>query len=76
MGRRLRSRAPDSGHYGVASDGGGEHWVVITSLIETYKLNDVDPLLYLSDAIAKIVNGHPNSRITPWAYAAQRPSRP
>jgi len=44
MGRRLRSHAPDSGHYGVASDGGAEHCAVIASLIETCKLNDVDPL--------------------------------
>jgi hypothetical protein len=46
MGRRLRSRAPDSGHYDVASDGGAEHWATIASLIETRKQNDVDPLGY------------------------------
>jgi transposase len=60
----------------AGSDGGGEHWAVIASLIETCKLNAVDPLLYLRDVITKIVNGHPNSRIDellPWAYAAQRP---
>jgi hypothetical protein len=37
------------------------------------KLNDVEPLAYLSDVITKIVNGHPNSQIDdllPWAYAA------
>ena len=60
----------------AGSDGGGEHWAVIASLIETCKLNVVDPLLYLRDVITKIINGHPNSRIDellPWAYAAQRP---
>lgn len=60
----------------AGSDGGGEHWAVIASLIETCKLNTVDPLLYLRDVITKIVNGHPNSRIDellPRAYAAQRP---
>ncbi|HEY7232230.1 MAG TPA: IS66 family transposase [Pseudolabrys sp.] len=60
----------------AGSDGGGEHWAVIASLIETCKLNTVDPLVYLRDVITKIVNGHPNSRIDellPWAYAAQRP---
>ena len=53
MGRRLRSRAPDSGHYGVASDGGAENWAVIASLIETCKLNGVDPHAYLTDVITE-----------------------
>jgi len=55
----------------AGSDGGGEHWAVVASLIETCKLNGVDPCTYLTDAISKIVNGHPNSRIEqllPWAY--------
>ena len=57
----------------AGSDGGGEHWAVIASLIETCKLNGVDPHVYLTDVISKIVNGHPNSRIDellPWAYPA------
>ena len=57
----------------AGSDGGGEHWAVVASLIETCKLNRIDPPAYLSDVIAKIVNGHPNSRIDellPWAYPA------
>jgi hypothetical protein len=28
----------------AGSDGGAEHWAVVASLIETCKLNDVDPL--------------------------------
>jgi transposase len=35
MGRRLRPRAPDSGHYGVASDRGGERAAAIYTLIVT-----------------------------------------
>ena len=60
----------------AGSDGGAEHWAVIASLIETCKLNSVDPHAYLSDTLTKIVNGHPNSRIDellPWAYAKQQP---
>ena len=56
----------------AGSDGGGEHWAVIASLIETCKLNDVEPHAYLADVITKIVNGHSNSQIDnllPWAYA-------
>jgi len=57
----------------AGSDGGGEHWAVIASLIETCKLNTIDPQSYLTDAITKIVNGHLNSQIDdllPWAYPA------
>jgi transposase len=58
----------------AGSDGGAEHWAVIASLVETAKLNGVEPHAYLADVIARIVSGHPNSRIDellPWAYPAQ-----
>jgi transposase len=57
----------------AGSDGGGQHWAVIASLIETCKLIGVEPHAYLADVITKIVNGHPNSQIDdllPWAYSA------
>lgn len=57
----------------AGSDGGGEHWAVIASLIETCKLLGVEPQAYLADVITKIVNGHLNSKIDellPWAYPA------
>jgi transposase len=59
----------------AGSDGGGEHWAVIASLVETCKLNAVDPQAYLGDVIARIVAGHPQSQIDdllPWAYAPQQ----
>jgi transposase len=55
----------------AGSDGGAEHWAVVASLIETCKLNAVEPLAYLTDVLTRIVNGHPNRRIDellPWAY--------
>jgi transposase len=57
----------------AGSDAGAEHWATIASLIETAKLNDVEPLAYLADVLNRIVNGHPNSQLDdllPWAYAA------
>jgi transposase len=57
----------------AGSDGGGEHWAIIASLIETCKLNAVDPQSYLTDVITRIVNGHLNREIDdllPWAYPA------
>ena len=56
----------------AGSDEGGGHWAAIASLVETCKLNAVDPQAYLADVITKIVNGHPNSKVDellPWTYA-------
>jgi transposase len=47
----------------AGSDGGAEHWAVIASLVETCKLNGVEPFRYLADVIARIVEGHPQSRL-------------
>ena len=58
----------------AGSDGGAEHWATVASLIETCKLNAIDPLAYLTDILVRIVNGHPNRNIDqllPWAYARQ-----
>jgi hypothetical protein len=58
----------------TGSDGGGEHWAIIASLIETCKLCGVEPHAYLEDVITRIVNRHPNSKIDellPWAYLAE-----
>ena len=54
----------------AGSDGGAEHWAVVASLIETCKLNNVDPEAYLGATITRIIQGHPQSRIDdllPWA---------
>ena len=59
----------------AGSDGGAENWAIIASLIETCKLNGVDPNAWMADTLANIVNGHLNSEIDellPWAYAAPR----
>ena len=46
-------------HLFAGSDGGGEHWAVIASLIETCKMNGVNPQAYLRDVLARIVARHP-----------------
>jgi transposase len=58
-------------HLFAGSDGGGKHWAVIASLIETCKMNAVDPQAYLRDVLTKIVARHPMGRIDellPFAY--------
>jgi transposase len=55
----------------AGSDGGAGHWAAIASLIETCKLNGVDPQAYLAAVITLIVQGHPNSAIDdlmPWQF--------
>lgn len=47
----------------------------VASLVETCKLNDVDPQRYLTDVLTRLVNGWPNSRIDelmPWRWAAEK----
>lgn len=53
-------------------DEGAEAWAAIASLIETAKLNGVDPQRYLTDLLARLVGGWPQSRIDdlmPWRRA-------
>ena len=62
-----RKNALFAGH-----DEGAENWALIASLIETCKLNDVDPQAYFADVLVKLVNLWPASRIDelmPWPGA-------
>jgi transposase len=62
-----RKNALFAGH-----DRGGDHWATVASLIETCKLNAIDPQAYLARVLSHLVNGWPNSQIDelmPWAYA-------
>jgi transposase len=55
----------------AGSDEGGVLWAVAASLIETCKLNGVEPHAYLTDVLTKIAQSWPRSRIDellPWAY--------
>jgi transposase len=64
-----RKNALFAGH-----DQGAMNWAMIASLLETCKLNSVDPLAWLTDVLTKLVNLWPASRIEelmPWAYAAK-----
>ena len=68
-----RKNALFAGH-----DRGGVRWGIIASLIETCKLNAVDPQAYLADILTRLVNGWPMSKIDelmPWADAARLPER-
>lgn len=56
----------------AGSDEGGANWAAIASLVETCKLNIVDPLRYLTDLLGRLVDRWPQSRIDelmPWCSA-------
>ena len=61
-------------HLFAGSDGGGHRWAVLCSLIESCKLNDVEPYAYLHDVLSRMVNGYPINRLDgllPWAWKAR-----
>ena len=61
----------------ASGDDGGSRWAAVASLIETCKMNDVDPQRYFSDVLTRLVNGWPQSRIDelmPWHWAPTKNS--
>lgn len=61
-----RKNALFAGH-----DAGAQNWAMLASLIETCKLNSVDPHAWLTATLQAIVNGHKQSMIhelMPWNY--------
>ncbi len=56
----------------AGSDEGGERWAAIASLVETCKLNGINPQTYLTGLLDRLVNGWPQARIDelmPWCWA-------
>jgi len=65
-----RKNALFAGH-----DDGAESWAIAASLIETCKINGIDPHAYLADVLSRLVNLWPNARLDellPWNWAASR----
>ncbi|MDT8266772.1 transposase domain-containing protein, partial [Roseomonas sp. DSM 102946] len=57
----------------ASGDDGGARWAAVASLVETCKLNGVDPQRYLADLLTRLVGGWPNSRLDelmPWCWTA------
>ena len=50
---------------------GAGNWALLTSIVATCKLNDVNPVDYIADTLRAILDGHPQSRIEelmPWRF--------
>lgn len=61
-------------HLFAGSDDGGNRWAVLCSLIETCKLNDVEPYAWLRDVLTQMVDGHPVNRLDellPWNWISR-----
>ena len=61
----------------ASGDDGGRRWADLASLIETCKLNGVNPQVYLTDLLTRPINGWPQSRIDklmPWHWAPTKTS--
>jgi transposase len=56
----------------AGADAGGRHWAIVATLIQSAKLNDVDPLAWLTDVLERIVAGrtkqHELATLLPWNW--------
>ena len=56
-------------------DDGAENWAILATLIETAKLNSIEPQAWLADILTRLGNLWPNNRLDellPWAWIAAR----
>ncbi len=56
----------------AGSDSGGNHWSIVATLIQTAKLNDVEPLAWLADVLKRMVSGQTKhqqlDQLLPWNW--------
>jgi hypothetical protein len=56
----------------AGSDRGAEHWAIASSIIETCRLNHVEPFAYLKDVLERMVSGQNKAnqidQIMPWNW--------
>jgi transposase len=63
----------------AGSEGGGDNWAIATTLVRTAILNGVNPQVWLTDVLERMVRGEVSSKalhtLLPWAWRdAQRPA--
>jgi hypothetical protein len=55
----------------LGSDAGGERAAILYTVLESAKLNGLDPQAWLSDVIDRLARGHPinrTSEMLPWNW--------
>jgi hypothetical protein len=62
----------------AGADSGGHHWAIIATLIQTAKLNNIDPLAWLTDVLERIVSGQTKRNqlhtLLPWNWKTTEPA--
>ncbi|SPP93354.1 IS66 family transposase [Bradyrhizobium vignae] len=60
----------------AGNEGGAETWAILASLINSAKLQDIDPRHYLTDVLERIVSGRTKinqlNTLLPWNWKAER----
>ena len=58
----------------AGNDGGARHWAIAMTLIQTAKLNGVNPMACLADVLERIVSGQTKRNdlhtLLPWTWTA------
>jgi hypothetical protein len=58
----------------AGNDGGAVHWAIAMTLIQTAKLNGINPMAYLADVLERIVSGQTKRNelhtLLPWNWTA------
>jgi transposase len=56
----------------AGADSGGPHWAIVATLIQTAKLNNLDPLAWLTNVLERIVSGRTKRNeldtLLPWNW--------
>jgi transposase len=64
----------------AGSDGGARHWAIAMTLIQTAKMNDVEPMAWLTDVLERIVSGRTKSHelhtLLPWNWTPMDTTAP
>jgi hypothetical protein len=62
----------------AGSDGGARHWAIAMTLIQTAKLNGVEPMAWLTDVLERIVSGQTKASdlgsLLPWNWKPNNPA--
>ena len=58
----------------AGNDGGARHWATAMTLIQTAKLNGIEPMAYLTDVLERVVSGRTKASalhmLLPWNWKA------
>ena len=60
-------------------EGGGETWAILASLLNTAKMNGLDPEIYLTEVLEQMVSGRTTNdrlhELLAWNWKADREAR-